>query len=237
MARYFLVGGKDDDLKSNYLERVLLLLSGKKEPKLLYFPTAMKDNIRSINHFINTFAGLNVSINVVTLYDKKYTYEELNHLFEISDIIYFGGGNTDRLREKLEEFNIDKLLIKYNNTDKIYAGISAGAIILCNSGMGDSYSYTDNFKTFQFRMVKGFGLLNFSICPHYQKEDLYVFNDAASNLELSYALEDDTAIYINKHVNVFKDNKKHSVYEFKYSLLKPMYPYYNSDVETKLEKI
>jgi dipeptidase E len=237
MARFFLIGGKDDDLKSNFIEKKLLELSFKDNPIMLYFSAASKDNNKSINHFINTFANLKVNIIVVTLTLKEYSFNELDDLFDKADIIYFGGGNTDVLRNIVSKNNVDKLLLKYLNSNKIYAGISAGAILLCKSGMGDSYSYVDNFKTYQFKMVKGLNILDFSICPHYQKDDLYVFNDEVKDCNLAYGIEDDTAIYINKFVNVFKANKKHSVYEFKNSLLKPIYPYYNSDVEAKLEKI
>ena len=227
MCSFFLIGGKEDDLKSNYIEKSLLSLTCKEKPLMLFFPTASKDNIKSINHFISTFNSLNVEIKVITLFGN-YNYEELDNLFSSADIIYFSGGNTNLLVEKLQETRVDLLLKKYLDTNKIYAGISAGAILYTKEGMGDSYSYVDNFKTYNYKMVKGLGFLDFIICPHYNKPDLYIFNDYAKEVDLAYAIENDTAIYINDNfMQIFKANSKNSVYEFKNGLLKPLYPYYN----------
>jgi dipeptidase E len=220
---FYLIGGKDDDLKSNLIETELLKLTNKYCPKMLYFATAMKDNQRSINHFISTFDKLNVKITIAKL--NEIIFEELNNLFNESDIIYIGGGNTDYLRNEFIKYNVDKLLMKYHNTDKIFAGISAGAILYTNSGMGDSYSYQSGGNIYNFKMVDGLNLINLKFCPHYQKDDLYIFNDIGLSSKLALALEDDTAVVIDKNIlKVYKANKKHSVYLFKDNKMTPIYP-------------
>ncbi len=220
MVKYFLVGGKDDDLKSNYLESQLLSLVNKVKVNILYFPTAMSDSTKSINHFLHTFDKLSVNITVCELYNKNYTFNELDALFEKNDIIYIGGGDTRKLKEKFLIHSIDKLLLKYETSDKIYAGISAGAIIYTKSGMGDSDAYTDHNHTYNFKMVDGFSFLDLYICPHYNKEDLYIFNDEIIDKKLALALEDDTAVLIeNNNIHSFIANTKHSVYKFEYGVM------------------
>lgn len=217
MVKYFLIGGKEDDLKSNYIEKQLLTLVNKIKVNILYFPTAMKDSEKSINHFIHTFDKLSVNITVCKLLTNSYTFEELDNLFNNTDIIYVGGGNTDFLRETFIKHKIDLLLNKYKDSNKIYAGISAGAIIYCDYGMGDSYSYIDNNHIYNFKMVEGLHLINTIICPHYNKEDLYIFNDETKDKKLSFALEDDTALLlVDNKVYSYIANTKHSVYKFEY---------------------
>ncbi len=225
MVNYFLIGGKDDDLKSNYLENVLVTLTKKINPTILYFPTASVDSKSSISHFIHTFDNILVNIVQVRLFSQKYTFEELDNLFLKADVIYFGGGNTQKLREKILEHKINELLIKYEDSNKIYAGISAGAIIYTREGMGDSYAYLNGLDVVNYKMVKGLNLLDIKICPHYQKKDLYIFNDETKDTRLSIALEDDTAILIrdNKIQGVYKANLKHSVYQFSYGVMSPLY--------------
>ena len=227
MVKFYLVGGKYDDLKSNYLEKNLISLTAKLNPKILFFPTAMLDSDNTINHFIKTFDNLLVDIKTIRLFKEEYSLEELDTFFKSSDIIYFSGGNTNILVNKLKEVGIDKLLYKYIDSDKIYAGISAGVILYTKSGMGDSYSYLDHGKVYNYKMVKGLSLLDIYICPHYQKNDLYIFNDEISDKTLAYGIEDDTALLIdNSNVSIYKANKRHSVYEFRYGKMKALYEDY-----------
>ncbi len=226
MAHYFLIGGKDDDLKSNYLETLIVTLSRKVNPTILYFPTAMSDKDSSINHFIKSFEGLLTNIITVKLFSQKYTFEDLDELFKQADVVYFGGGNTNVLYQKLKEFNIDQLLIKYKSSNKLFAGISAGAIIYTTKGMGDSYSYLNGDTVCNYQMVDGFSLLNLYFCPHYQKKDLYIFNDEAKETNLAYALEDDTAILLDSDSAIlaaYKANNKHSIYRFLNGVMAPLY--------------
>lgn len=220
MVKYYLIGGKTDDLKSNYIEKQLLSLVNSAKINILYFPTAMRDSLKSINHFINTFNGLSVNISVCELFNKEYSLDQLEQMFEEADIIYVGGGNTNVLRDKFIEVGIDKLLVKYSTSNKIYAGISAGAIIYSISGMGDSDSYQDHNRIYNFKMVDGLGLVKLYVCPHYNKEDLYIFNDEIKDKKLAIALEDDTAVLIeDENIHSYVANTKHSVYKFEYGLM------------------
>ena len=56
-----------------------------------------------------------------------------------ADIIYIGGGDTIKLLNDIKEYHIDKLLNKVKEKDIVFAGISAGAILLSKEGYSDSY--------------------------------------------------------------------------------------------------
>jgi len=224
MARYYLIGGKDDDLKSNFIESQLVNLIKKEKPYMLYFSTGMKDDLRSINHFLSTFEGLNINIKVIKLIKENVDIDKLDEEFNKADIVYIGGGNTDFINKTFKNLSIDKLFFKYSDCNKVYAGISAGAIMYCNSGMGDSYSYKDHDRIYNFKMVNGLGLLDTYVCPHYQKDDLYIYNDEIKDKDIAYALEDDTALLLdNDNKIVYKANKRHSVYQFKKGLMESLY--------------
>lgn len=87
---------------------------------------------------------------------------------EKANIIYVGGGNTLRLMQKLRKYNIDKLIKKAAQKNVVLCGVSAGAICWCNCGNSDSRKFTSNST--QLIKVKGLGLLNVLMCPHYDVE-------------------------------------------------------------------
>lgn len=204
-----LIGGRSVNPSNYIIEEEML--KGYNLPKVLLFPTATIDSIKSINNLKSLFDRFNCKYEFALLFseDKSSIIKKIND----SDILYFAGGNTNVLVSKIKELGLDEYLL---NTKKDIVGISAGAIMMCNAGMGDSYSYIDNNHTYNYKMVKGLGILDIVICPHYDNEDLYVFNDEVIKYNCSsYALENDTAIiFKNNHVEVIKSDLRKSVYFF-----------------------
>ena len=118
--------------------------------------------------------------------------------------------------ETFIKYNLDQILIKHQNDNKIFAGLSAGAMLFAKISMGDKYMYVDNFHTYNYKMVKGIGILNISICPHYQREDLIIYND---ELRLygypSFGIEEDTCVLIDgDRFYCLKDDTRCSIYYF-----------------------
>ena len=119
------------------------------------------------------------------------------------------------------------VLYKYLDSNKIYAGSSAGAMLYTKVAMGDKDMFSDNFHNYNYKMVDCLGILNISICPHYQNEDLIFYNDVIKEYSLdSFGIEEDTAVIIddNKY-GCLKDDKKRSVYYFSRDnyLMVPLY--------------
>ena len=62
--------------------------------------------------------------------------------------------------------------------------------MLSLAGLGDSYSYHDNNHIYNCKMVKGLGILDIIFCPHYEQDDLVIFNDIVNEYDKDvYALE------------------------------------------------
>ncbi|MCR4897873.1 MAG: peptidase E, partial [Acholeplasmatales bacterium] len=56
--------------------------------------------------------------------------------------------------------NLDKILLKYINSNKIYAGSSAGAMLYTKISMGDKDMYSDNFHNYGYKMVECLNIIN-----------------------------------------------------------------------------
>lgn len=207
--RIMLIGGRSQEPDNFIIEEKML--SYYDNPRVLLFPTATKDSNKSINNLKILFDKLKCSYDFALLYSESR--DEIINKINNADILYFNGGNTDVLVNKIIEIGLDDII---KSTDKMLVGISAGMIMMSNMGMGDSYSYQDNNHVYNYKMVKGLGILNIVCCPHYENDDLVVFNDEAIKYDCdAYALEGDTAIiFDNGEIEVIKSNKKRSAYKF-----------------------
>ena len=136
---------------------------------------------------------------------------------EWADIIYVGGGNTLYMMNLWRRNGIDKILKQYINKEKIFCGISAGAISWCRYGISDSKISNKNDN---FIRVSGLNLFNILFCPSYDKRV-----EKRENIEKiirktklpMLALENGTALVIenDKYKAIHSlENKK--IYKFLY---------------------
>ncbi|MBR6288270.1 MAG: Type 1 glutamine amidotransferase-like domain-containing protein [Acholeplasmatales bacterium] len=223
MVRFVLIGGKGKDSNLNHIENEIIKMTNKKNPLVLYCPYATKDIEKSINKFHNLMKNLECEIIDLT-FDN---INDFDSLLNKADILYVGGGVSDDLVDIFKKYNLDKVLYKYLDSNKIYAGSSAGAMLYTKVAMGDKDMFLDNFHNYNYKMVDCLGILNISICPHYQNEDLIFYNDVIKEYSLdSFGIEEDTAVIIddNKY-GCLKDDKKRSVYYFSRDnyLMVPLY--------------
>lgn len=211
MALYALIGGKvNRDKVNNRIEKLLLGLTKKEMPTVLYCPYAASDIEKSIKKFHKLMEGLSCTILDLT-YSNSDSFDSL---LSKADVLYIGGGMSDDLIAYFKEKKFDEILRKYDKSDKIIIGSSAGAMLLAKISMGDKYMYTDNFHNYNYKMVEGLSILNISLCPHYQNEDLIFYNEEIKEYGLlSFGIEEDTCVVIEDFkYYVLKDDKKMSVY-------------------------
>ncbi len=214
MAVYVFIGGKaNKEIMTNKIERHALCLINKSRPKVLYCPYAAVNNMeKSILRFHNMMMGIDCDIYDMSIDDIDRFDELLNE----ADCLYIGGGYSDDLVELFIKNGLDKILRKYMNSNKIFIGSSAGAMLFTACSMGDKYVYNDNFHSYNYKMVKCLGLFNMIICPHYQNEDLIIFNDEIKNYDIdAFGIEEDTALIINDNqYYVIKEDLRRSLYYF-----------------------
>lgn len=86
------------------------------------------------------------------------------------DVLYISGGNEFFLNEKSNESNFDQFVIDFINDGGIYIGTSCGSII-AGKDMSPLLQLTDHDSLAKQVDVKGFGLVNFTILPHWGSEE------------------------------------------------------------------
>src|SRR5579862_3576329 len=160
-------GGKIGTSARLPIDREIVRLSNKKNPKLLFIPTASSDSElywKQIRKHFGDF--LKCETDVLFLMKEKASREQLRRKISWADIIYVGGGNTLQMMRIWRRLGVDKLLLAAYKKGTVLAGVSAGSICWFDSGHSDSMSFYDPHK-WKYVNVKGLGLIQGIHCPHY----------------------------------------------------------------------
>jgi dipeptidase E len=135
------------------------------------------------------------SLGAMTVEFAEYsdTLEEVARKVECSNLIYLPGGLASVLVERLKNRSVDGLLRKY---DGVVVGRSAGALAL-----GKKCVVTKNRRNPKTVMIKGLGLVDFTVKAHYKPSK----DDALKRLskeEKIYAIPERSAlVYDNGHLS------------------------------------
>ncbi len=143
------------------LDQYILKQSGKANPKICYVPTASGDSDICISWFYSFFEKQQCQPSHLSLF--KPPARDLEGFVLDKDILYIGGGNTKNLLALWKEWELDKIMRKAWEQEKLLAGISAGSICWFEEGVTDSYG--DKLEP-----LKCLGFLKGSNCPHYDGE-------------------------------------------------------------------
>ena len=149
------------------IDREIIRLSGKKNPTLLFIPTASSDSERYWKHVQEYFGGfLKCKTDVLFLINEPPSKESIRKKILAADIVYVGGGNTLQMMRIWRRLGVDRLLRSAYENGTVLSGISAGAICWFDSGHSDSMSFY-NPQEWEYIRVRGLGLVNGMLCPHY----------------------------------------------------------------------
>ena len=149
------------------IDREIIRRTNKKNPKLLFIPTASSDSERYWKHVQEYFGGfLKCRTDVLFLIKEKPSRAKIRKKILSADIVYVGGGNTLLMMRVWRRLGVDKLLKAAYERRTVLSGISAGAICWFDSGHSDSMSFY-NPRKWKYINVRGLGLLPGTFCPHY----------------------------------------------------------------------
>src|SRR5271166_6326015 len=149
------------------IDREIIRLTRKKNPKLLFIPTASSDSERYWKHVQDYFGKfLKCKTDVLFLIKEQPSKKQIRSKILSADIIYVGGGNTLQMMRVWRRLGVDKLLISAYEKGTVLSGISAGSICWFDSGHSDSMSFY-NPRKWKYINVKGLGLISGIHCPHY----------------------------------------------------------------------
>ena len=229
---FALIGGHTyKDKINNKIEKELVRLTKKDKPIILFCPFASLDIEKTNLKFKLLIDDINADI-IYLNFENVFKFEEL--LIK-SDIFYIAGGISDDLINIFKKYGLDKILLKHIFDDKIFAGISAGAMLYTYRALGDKYMFIDNFHNYNYKMVNCLNYLNITICPHYQNEDLIIYNDILKEYNKdAFGIEDETCIIIDENkFFVIKGEGKASIYYFSKDNDYKMVPLYEGIIYEK----
>jgi dipeptidase E len=149
------------------IDRKIIRLSGKANPRLLFIPTATGDSERywrRVQDYFGDFLGCRT--DVLLLIRETPSHEQIRSKIMAADIVYVGGGNTLLMMRTWRRRGVDKLLKAAYESGTVLSGISAGSICWFDSGHSDSMSFY-NPKAWKHINVRGLGLIHAIHCPHY----------------------------------------------------------------------
>ena len=219
MKKVMLIGGGnigrgDTSYETKEIDEEVVKMTGKDNPNFLFIGLASSFS----DSYYDMVKVIYKDLGCTPVYLKKKNIlnnpDIVKNKIESADIIYVGGGDTIKLMDNLKEYNILPLIEEAYNKGTVIAGVSAGAIMMCNEGYSDSYKLRGESDSFDF--VEGAHFIDISFCPHYEndsdrKHDL--IEDLAKENKLVYALPNNTALkIIDDNYEVIKSDKEKSAY-------------------------
>jgi dipeptidase E len=186
----------------------LILLSNKNEIIRKYLPSGKKVG------FVPTASELDndrwymekdrkklieLGYNVIDIEVTYETTEKIKEKINNSDALFIAGGNSFYLLQQLKSKNIVEVINDFVNSNKLYMGASAGAVIACPTI--EVVKELDEPKEAPFlESYTALNLVDFYILPHYNNEK---FNLKADLIEKKYSnfdfikLTDNQAIIVS----------------------------------------
>ncbi|WP_339247309.1 peptidase E [Paenibacillus sp. FSL F4-0243] len=163
-------GGELIDLETLEMDREVVKLTQKANPKALFIPTVSSDAPGYCDTFNKVYGEiLGCETSHLLLVSQTYTHEEIAELIISADLIYVGGGNTRKMLEIWKNTGVDALLKEAYNSGTILAGLSAGSICWFEYGHSDSEAFDDQ-GNWQYIKLEAMGILPGIHCPHYNED-------------------------------------------------------------------
>ena len=124
---------KPENLK---LDRYLLSMTNKNNPKVCFIPTASGDDESYRRRFYSAYKKLECETSHLSLFSPPEG--DLRDFVMDKDIFYVGGGNTRNLLVLWKEWGLDEYLYEAWCNGAIMSGLSAGSICWFKQGLTDS---------------------------------------------------------------------------------------------------
>ena len=167
-------GGEMAERETLAIDKEIVFLTGKDRPNALFIPTASGDSPEYWQSFQDVYGQeLGCATNVLYLIDVSPAKEELEQRILSADLIYVGGGNTLKMMRRWRRLGVDRVLSEAHRRGIVLAGLSAGCICWFSWGHSDSMSFYRP-DSWRYIMVRGMGLIDALVCPHFDGESLGV---------------------------------------------------------------
>lgn len=187
--KYYLLSGMNREYQfySDIAKRLKKDL--EKFDTIIYIPTYPEDKEKCIKlSQSEKFKNIGIYFNKSIVLDYSYSIDEVKKIIKENELIFLYGGDPYKQMEFITQYGI-KDLIK----NKTIIGLSAGSINMCQNAI---CTKDEDFE--ESNMYNGMGLIDFSIEPHFDINNVEVLEDLKrfSKVADIYALEDDAYIIV-----------------------------------------
>lgn len=183
-------------------EEFLKLLNKKpEETKIGFIPTASFDHhpegdapyVKADKQRL-----IELGFKMITEIDLREEDEEsLREKMKALDVIFVTGGNTFYLMKYIRESGFDKLLKAFLGRGGIYLGVSAGSYVAAPDISGAQWKHLEDINMVGLKDLRGLGLVDFLISPHYIPEHEAIINENKNKVSLPiFGLTDFQAILV-----------------------------------------
>ncbi len=141
-----------------------------KNKKVLFVNTAgeLHDNPEWIDRARDEMRDIGFEMVEYTITDKNEA--ENQKAVDGVDIVYIAGGNAFYLLQKVQESGFLEIMKDFIKNGGIYIGQSAGSY-LAGPTLEPAYKYDQEEWVKKLDNLDGFGLVDFTIMPHFGRED------------------------------------------------------------------
>lgn len=151
-----------------HIDKEVVRLTEKRHPKVLFIPTASKNNEKYIDTFVKQYKKLGCEVDVLYLNEEEITSGESEEKIMDANAVYIWGWNTLNMMKKWRKYKIDEMLIKAYRKGCVMAWFSAGAIAFFKYWTSTSLKQIN--PRHDYIRVRGLWFLSNLVCPHFDSE-------------------------------------------------------------------
>lgn len=151
------------------IDRVLLGLTGRPNPRVLFIPTASGDAEDYVLRMSAAYRALGAEVHALRLYGPDGERELARRKIEEADAVYVGGGNTKAMIARWQELGVDEALRCHLEAGKPAGGLSAGALCWFRVGNSDWPRY-EEIPGVNTAPLECLGFVDLALCPHTRDE-------------------------------------------------------------------
>ena len=116
-------------VRTTAIDLEIVKLAGKKEPRLLFLPTASSGHEKYCEAIYSQFSKkLGCKVDILLLVHTDPVQKAIKETIARADIIYVGEGNTLKMMKTWQEYGVDNLIRAAMKRGVVLCGSSAGSI-------------------------------------------------------------------------------------------------------------
>ena len=138
------------------------------------------------NYFLKMFSDCGITFKSIKVIDNRISKENAEDIVRNADVLWLAGGDTPKQFAYFEDYGLIKLIREHKG---VIIGMSAGAINMTKTAICTLTCGHNELKIYE-----GLGLVDFSVEPHFDKDNITDELLAISKEYPFYGICDDGAI-------------------------------------------